>query len=167
MIRVDQASCAGCGVCVDECPTGAVDLVNGTAVIDAHQCEGEGCLACVAICPNQALAWVEESIPEATAKPSALAVVEPPVEVTVAETQAPVPWRRAILPAVGSAAAWVGRELVPRLAPLALDALESALDRREPGRPAERNGVPTSPSGERGPGRQKRRRRRGRGRSSE
>jgi NAD-dependent dihydropyrimidine dehydrogenase PreA subunit len=133
MINVDQALCAGCGVCIDACPTGAIYLSNDKALVDFALCDGcekaDGKL-CVEICPNAALTWVAEPVYESVVYPSSLAVVEPPVLVIPAETRKLVPWRRAFLPAVGSALTWVGREIVPRLAPLALDALDNALGRR-------------------------------------
>jgi ferredoxin len=127
MIHIDSSLCAGCGTCVDECPTGAMDLSDGKARIDLALCDA--CGACVSVCPNQALALTAEPVMEAVPE-SSLALVEPVTEIIRVETPRPVPWRYAILPAVGSALSWVGRELTPRLTPLALDVLEAALDRR-------------------------------------
>jgi Pyruvate/2-oxoacid:ferredoxin oxidoreductase delta subunit len=158
MIRVDQALCAGCGVCIDECPTDAISLSAGVALIDAALCNG--CGACVEVCPNQALAWVAELMPDATEEASELVVVRPPVEIINVDTRAPVPWRRAILPAVGGALSWMGREIVPRLAPLALDALDSALDRRLSRWSRDESAVPVAPRERQGRGKQRRRRHR-------
>jgi NAD-dependent dihydropyrimidine dehydrogenase PreA subunit len=128
MIAVDRALCGGCGVCVDECPIEAIALIDGIAVVDTDCCNG--CGECVEVCPNQALAWVAEPVLETGAEPSSLAVIQPPAEIIHVGTAKPVPWRRSLFPVVGGALIWVGRELVPRLAPLALDVLEGALDRR-------------------------------------
>lgn len=145
MISVDQALCTGCEVCVDECPVGAITLANGKAVVDPALCDGcrsfDGALQsgrdklCVEICPNGALTWVVEPVSEGAREMSLPVVVEPTVEVIPAEPREVVLRRRAVLPAVGSALTWVGREVVPRLAPLALDVLDAALDRRRDMRP--------------------------------
>ena len=166
MIRVDQALCVGCGACVDECPARAITLVDGTAMVDAALCDGCGSFderhdrLCVQICPNGALAWVAEPVPQAVSERSSLAVYQPPVEVVNVDTRQPVPWRRTgfgelrrtdfgelrrtVLPAVGSALSWVGREVIPRLAPLVLDVLDSAVDRRLSPQPRDEGVLPVS-----------------------
>ncbi len=119
--------------------------------------------SCVATCPNAALTWV---VPEGSPASSVLVVVAPPIEVIPVETRAPLPWRRAVLPALGGALSWVGREVVPRLAPLALDALDSALDRRL-SRWSRDEGVTPAPTGSRRSRRKGQRRRHRHGRPSE
>jgi NAD-dependent dihydropyrimidine dehydrogenase PreA subunit len=128
MIHVDQMLCAGCGTCVEECPTGAITLNEGTALIDTTLCNE--CGECIKVCPNQALAWVAHPVPETATEPSALIVHQPPVEVINVPQRRMLPWRGAVLPAITGALAWVGREVVPRLTPVALDALDGVLDRR-------------------------------------
>ena len=54
-VKVDKSKCAGCGVCADICPEGAIQ-VNQVAVIDEAVCND--CGACVTECPNQALSLV-------------------------------------------------------------------------------------------------------------
>jgi len=49
---VDPEKCAGCGICEDVCPTGAIS-VNGQAHINDEICTA--CAACVSQCPNQAV----------------------------------------------------------------------------------------------------------------
>jgi len=49
---VDPEKCAGCGICVDVCPTGAIE-VNQQAHVKDEICTG--CAACVSECPNQAV----------------------------------------------------------------------------------------------------------------
>ena len=160
MVKVNQALCEGCGVCVDECLTQAITLVNDTALVDVALCDG--CGVCIEVCPNGALTWVAEPVPEAIAEPSSLVVVQPPVEVIPVRMKEAAPWRRAVLPAVGGALAWVGREFVPRLAPLAMDALDNARDWRLGRSAGSRSAMLTPTDRERGRGgRQRRRRRRG------
>jgi NAD-dependent dihydropyrimidine dehydrogenase PreA subunit len=168
MINVDQALCAGCGVCINACPTGAIYLSNDKALVDPALCDGCGepgtsnGKLCVEICPDAALTWVTELIPENVAGPFLPAVVEPSVAIIPAQTRKPAPWHRAFLPAVGGALSWVGREVVPRLTPLALETLDNALRRRLE-RPA-RGREKTADAMNAGSGqvrRQRRRRRRG------
>jgi heterodisulfide reductase subunit A len=53
----DEQSCSACGNCVEVCPFGAVELLDGkygrTAQVNPAQCKGCGC--CVAACPSGAM----------------------------------------------------------------------------------------------------------------
>ncbi len=165
MVRVDREKCTGCGACVAACPTGAIHLVNGVATVDADRCRE--CEVCMPACPVGAIlpasAMLAEVSPAAepaeqpTAPPQVITVKPHPVA-TPSPTPAPGAW-----PWVGAALAFVGQEIVPRVAA----SLLAAWDRRR--RPA--SGAPTatlsfnvgsSPLSQRGRGRQRRLRRRGR-----
>ena len=56
--RVDPERCAGCGICADLCPFGAVQVRDGLAVVDVSACMG--CGVCVSHCPNEALVLVRD-----------------------------------------------------------------------------------------------------------
>jgi ferredoxin len=58
---VDEALCAGCGTCLERCQMDALDLPNGTVVINLARCIG--CGLCVTTCPSEALSLVRK--PEA------------------------------------------------------------------------------------------------------
>ncbi len=52
MLRIDDKLCIGCGICEDQCPFGAIEVVDGLAVV------GESCNlcgACVEACEVEAL----------------------------------------------------------------------------------------------------------------
>ena len=49
---VDPEKCTGCGICIDVCPTGAIE-VNQQAVVNEEACNG--CAVCVSECPNEAI----------------------------------------------------------------------------------------------------------------
>ena len=53
MIRIDGSRCNGCGICLEYCPTGAIRLVGGRAVIDEKECRS--CGMCLQVCPVGAI----------------------------------------------------------------------------------------------------------------
>jgi ferredoxin len=123
MIYVDSEKCAGCGVCEDVCPVEAVRVSDGVARIDQDRCNE--CEACVEACPNEAILVVIEPAEE-----KAISLREQPVttrssEVALAEPhRAPAPLRTKVVPVVGAALAFLGREVAPRLATYLVDALD-------------------------------------------
>ncbi len=53
--QIDEDGCTGCGDCIIACPTDALELVRGTAVLaDPEACNY--CGYCEAICPERAIA---------------------------------------------------------------------------------------------------------------
>ena len=50
--------CAGCGICTDVCPTGAIE-VSEQAFVNGEACSG--CAACVSECPNEAVILVQKT----------------------------------------------------------------------------------------------------------
>ena len=51
--KVDKDKCTGCESCVEECPSEAIKMVDGKAVIDADLCVD--CGACVDVCSVEAI----------------------------------------------------------------------------------------------------------------
>jgi len=56
---VDSGKCAGCGICVDVCPAGAIE-VNERAVVNVKACTG--CAVCVSECPNEAIILAQKKV---------------------------------------------------------------------------------------------------------
>lgn len=56
-MQVNQERCNGCGDCVSICPSNAIRLEGGRAVIDERLCVG--CQVCMNACAQDAIAFVE------------------------------------------------------------------------------------------------------------
>ncbi len=50
---IDEALCIACGICVDECPTGALDLDDIAVLARPDDCTE--CGTCEQVCPNEAI----------------------------------------------------------------------------------------------------------------
>ena len=53
MLKVRKDLCRGCGICAENCLTGAISLRWGYAEIDQSRCNR--CLFCLDICPQRAI----------------------------------------------------------------------------------------------------------------
>jgi ferredoxin len=51
--KVDAEKCTGCEACVDSCPSEAIKMEDGKAVIDVDACVD--CGVCVDECPVEAI----------------------------------------------------------------------------------------------------------------
>ncbi|MGM0401563.1 MAG: DUF362 domain-containing protein [Chloroflexota bacterium] len=119
MIYVDEERCTGCGTCVEVCPVGAIRLVDGVATITQEKCIE--CEACLSACPETAILSVSEGemVERGSAAPSS----------TSSRALAEVPKAVRVVPWVGAALAFVGKEVLPRLATHLVDSLVRGDDR--------------------------------------
>jgi len=127
VIQVNQESCDSCGICVDACSVGAIQLVDQRAVIDEALCTQ--CEACTDACPNGAITAL--SVPARKLAIAALPAAESqivPVQTRVAPLKTTSP-ARGLMPLVGAALTFLGREVTPRLADVMIAALERRLAR--------------------------------------
>ena len=62
IVRIDEAKCTGCGLCVTPCAEGAIQIVDGKArVVRDELCDGAG--FCLAVCPTGALTVEKREAP--------------------------------------------------------------------------------------------------------
>jgi NAD-dependent dihydropyrimidine dehydrogenase PreA subunit len=58
IINIDEKTCTGCGLCIPDCPEGALQLIDGKArLVSDLFCDGLG--ACMGTCPEGAISVVE------------------------------------------------------------------------------------------------------------
>ncbi|MBQ9939652.1 MAG: 4Fe-4S binding protein, partial [Oscillospiraceae bacterium] len=62
IIKIDQEKCNGCGACAAACHEGAIEMVNGKAVLTREDyCDGLG--DCLPACPTNAITFEEREAP--------------------------------------------------------------------------------------------------------
>ncbi|PKL61639.1 MAG: 4Fe-4S ferredoxin [Methanomicrobiales archaeon HGW-Methanomicrobiales-2] len=58
IIEIDEEKCTGCGVCIPDCPEGALQVIDGKArLVSDLFCDGLG--ACIGTCPEGAICVIE------------------------------------------------------------------------------------------------------------
>jgi len=120
MVFIKSGICNGCGECISVCPNSALILQNNHAFIDQELCQE--CEVCVDYCPQGAILTGE---PVPVKKDVIRIPSTAPVEIISVPEQPRQPrLQSAVLPAIGSALLWTGREIVPRLADLAIGYLD-------------------------------------------
>ncbi len=63
IIRIDEEKCNGCGLCIPDCPEGALKIIDGKArLISDLFCDGLG--ACMGSCPEDAITIEEREAEE-------------------------------------------------------------------------------------------------------
>lgn len=54
IIKIDEEKCNGCGLCIPNCPEGALRIIDGKArIVSDLYCDGLG--ACIGYCPQGAI----------------------------------------------------------------------------------------------------------------
>ena len=57
IIEIDEEKCNGCGLCIPDCPEGALQIIDGKArLVSDLFCDGLG--ACIGTCPEGAISVV-------------------------------------------------------------------------------------------------------------
>ena len=118
VMKVFEEDCVGCGACVEACPNGAIDLVDGKAHIDMQRCTQ--CSTCEEVCPNEAIRAVDKTYEIAPTKIPTVKVSKPVPLSSANSNRVATPW-------IGAALSFLGSEVAPRL----LDALVGAFERRQ------------------------------------
>src|SRR5512143_94401 len=81
--EIISAKCMGCQLCVGECPTNAIDMVDGVARINLEKCVG--CGKCVDVCPSSAILFEKPRKKAAAPAAAAAPAVAEKKEGTIAD----------------------------------------------------------------------------------
>ena len=119
-LYIDQEKCSGCGACVEACLVNAINLDLGKAVIDQALCTQ--CEACVSVCPTEAIGI--EAVPTQIMPARERATAHAPLTSMSGKPGA-------LAPLTGATLAFLGREIVPRLTDMLMNALERRLSRSD------------------------------------
>ncbi len=76
-IRIDQEKCVGCVICMKACPTKAIRVQNGKAVIMGERCVD--CGECYRVCPHQAVIPLTTSFSDLKRFKSTVALPSPSI----------------------------------------------------------------------------------------
>ena len=110
-LRIDPDRCIGCGACMAACAAGAISLQDGMACITEALCRS--CEACVRACPQGAIIAVRSG--DVLPAPATAAVSRPQAQVASARPGGALARLAArALPAIGTALAAVGRDVILR-----------------------------------------------------
>jgi len=61
VIKINPEKCTGCGQCAATCHQGAIQMINGKAVLmHEHHCDGLG--RCIGKCPSDAISFIEKEV---------------------------------------------------------------------------------------------------------
>lgn len=118
MIVINYEDCNGCGECVDICSENAIILQNGKAVLDHELCKG--CQVCIESCPQGAIIC-RDPVPSCG---EVIKISEHDYLDVVPGDAHRGSIQDRTLPVLSSMLLWTGREILPRLANLALDYLD-------------------------------------------
>lgn len=58
--KIDREECTGCGICVDECPTEALELDSEDIATLARPDVCDSCATCEDACPTEAITMEEQ-----------------------------------------------------------------------------------------------------------
>lgn len=123
MVSIDHHACNGCGFCIENCPTYALQLMDGLVELDETLCQV--CEICIDVCPKGAITLsevIEDTYPVVvTAAPlfySAgaaeelpdLAIVKPPIQRSTEVITKP---QKSLGDLLGAVLAFLARDIAP------------------------------------------------------
>ena len=62
ILAIIPEECINCGACINECPDGIFERIDGTVTVDEDGCSNyASCVRCVDTCPNDAIVEIRGS----------------------------------------------------------------------------------------------------------
>jgi NAD-dependent dihydropyrimidine dehydrogenase PreA subunit len=123
VIQINPDLCSGCGLCIEGCSQGAIQLIDHRAEMINDLCTA--CESCLETCPNGAISAIIKPVASATGVSDPVADTEWKYYPQPVKVLQPTVSKGGVKPVLAGLLTFFGKEVAPRLVDLILKSIES------------------------------------------